>query len=114
VPLRRDLLRCRLQWAPAIAEQQARVEHAKRHRQIAEIMAAKLPPKRKLKVVKERITRLLEIQEEGVPIFSDVGMLVIDYIQELDTDDPAFAECKTFLQYFLQAEQHKRKTVNDD
>jgi hypothetical protein len=38
-------------------------------------------------------------------VLSDAGMQVIERIRAMKTDDPAFADCKTFLQYFLRADQ---------
>jgi hypothetical protein len=86
--------------APAVAE--AKQKHAKRRREqeLHDILIKRLPPQRKLKVMKASIDRLsiLNCTPE-----TEEGQKALACIRTMQRDDPRFAECETFGQYVRKA-----------
>ena len=86
----------RKMMAPHIEEEERRLDAQLRRHDTQALLAAKLPPKRKLKVVKDRINRIIEL---GAGKFSENAQRASDHIRQMVADDPRFAECTTLERY---------------
>ena len=86
----------RIVMAPHIEEEARRRDAQLRRRDTQAMLATKLPPKRKLKAVPERINQIIEL---GVAKFSENAQRAIDHIRQMIADDPRFADCMTLERY---------------
>jgi hypothetical protein len=82
--------------APHIAEAARRQEAQQREQDTKVLLTKKLPAKRKLKAVKERIDRIIELKDA---IFTEKAQRAIDHIRQMTDDDPRFSECAKLEQY---------------
>jgi hypothetical protein len=89
------------QLAPALAEERRRAEERQREQRGRDILKARLPKVRKLKAMKALIDEILTCQ----PTIREQGQQVIDHIRAMLRDDPQFADCTTFTQYLVKAEE---------
>ena len=85
--------------APAIAKAGAEDDLRRREERARQILATKLPPKRKLKKVRVLLDELLALNL----YIHEPGRLGIDAVQALQTDTDDFAGRMTFEQYVLKA-----------
>ena len=83
-----------IELAPLIAEDQRRYELRRRQEEAQIIYQSRLPKVRKLKAMKDRIKRFIEIQN-----VTDKGQRLLNHIQAMTVDDPAFSDCTTFTDY---------------
>src|SRR5437868_12682420 len=60
------------------------------------LVVKKLPAKRKLKAVKERLHRLNAL---GAAKFSDEAQRAIEHISQMPADNERYSDCKTLQQY---------------
>jgi hypothetical protein len=86
--------------APAVAEAKERHDQQQREQECRDILVKRLPPQRKLKVMKASIDRLAELNFS--PKTED-GQKAVAYVRAMTGDDPRFAECETFSQYLRKA-----------
>jgi hypothetical protein len=86
----------RTMMAPHIEEEARRRDAQLRRRDTQALLATKLPPKRKLKAVKERINQIIEL---GAAKFSENVQRATDHIRQMIADDPRFADCMTLERY---------------
>jgi hypothetical protein len=82
--------------APHIAEAARRWEAQQREQDTKVLLTKKLPAKRKLKAVKERIDRIIELK---AATFTEKAQRAIDHIRQMTDDDPRFSECTKLEQY---------------
>ena len=82
--------------APHIAEATRRREAQQREQNTKVLLTKKLPAKRKLKAVKERIDRIIELK---AATFTEKAQRAIDHIRQMRDDDPRFSECTKLEQY---------------
>jgi hypothetical protein len=85
--------------APQIADDERRCERRRREEGGRTIVSSRLPRVRKLRAMRQRIDRLLELALQ----ISGKGLRAIDYIRAMTSDDPAFADCTTFDAYLDRA-----------
>jgi len=85
--------------APAVAQEAERRAKIQRQREAEAIIDSRLPPKRKLKAMRDRIERWLAL---GGTV-SERGQQIIDRIKAMTADDPAYADCITVRHYLLRA-----------
>ena len=76
--------------APHIAEATRPWEAQQREQDTKILLTKKLPAKRKLKAVKERIDRIIELK---AATFTEKAQRAIDHIRQMTDDDPRFSEC---------------------
>ena len=79
-----------------IAEATRRWEAQQREQDAKVLLTKKLPVKRRLKAVKERIDRIMELKAAR---FSEKAQRAIDHIRQMTDDDPRFSECTKLGQY---------------
>jgi hypothetical protein len=82
--------------APHIAEAARRQEAQQREQDTKLLVTKTLPAKRKLKAVKERIDRIIELKAAR---FTEKAQRAIDHIRQMTDDDPRFSECTKLEQY---------------
>ena len=82
--------------APHIAEAARRWEAQQREQDTKVLLTKKLLTKRKLKAVKERIDRIIELKAAR---FTEKAQRAIDHIRQMTDDDPRFSECTRLEQY---------------
>ena len=82
--------------APHIAEAARRWEAQQREEDTKLLLTKKLPAKRKLKAVKERIDRIIELKAARI---TEEAQRAIDHIRQMTDDDPRFSECTKLEQY---------------
>jgi hypothetical protein len=85
--------------APALAERKQRTDQRQREQRSRDIHRTRLPKIRKIKVMKALIDELLTCR----PDITEPGHQVIAHIRAMSRDDPQFADCTTFRQYFDKA-----------
>jgi CRISPR/Cas system CSM-associated protein Csm2 small subunit len=94
--------------APHIEAARQKEEVRQREEESRSLVAKPLPAKRKLKAVKERLSRVIELQ---VLTFSDDAHQAIAHIRQMPDDDERYSECKTLQQYVVAVvEYHKQQT----
>ena len=86
----------RQMMAPHVAEEKRRWEAQQREQDTKVLLTRKLPAKRKLKAVKERIDRIVELKAAR---FTEKAQRAIDHIRQMTDDDPRFSECTKLEQY---------------
>jgi hypothetical protein len=98
--------------APAVAE--AKEKHAQRRREqeVHDILIKRLPPQRKLKVMKASIDRLSILNYTPK---TEEGQKAVAFVRAMTRDDPVFAECEIFSQYLHKAvEITEARTLGTD
>jgi hypothetical protein len=95
--------------APAVSEAKQRHDQRRREQELQDILIRRLPPQRKLKVMKASIDRLFILNYTPT---TEEGQKALAGIRTMQRDDPRFAECETFSQYVRKAvdEWHSSST----
>ena len=89
------------QLAPALAEQQRRMEQRQREQRGRDILRTRLPKVRKLKAMTALIDELLTCQ----PTINEQGQHAIAFIRAMSHDDPQYADCTTFARYIEKTKE---------
>jgi hypothetical protein len=84
------------QLTPALADEWRRADEQQRAQRCRDIFSTRLPKVRKLKAMKLLLDEILACQ----PTISELGQQMFEYIRAMSRDDPQFAKCTTFEQYF--------------
>ena len=96
--------RCRNMMAPHIEAEARRRDAQQRKQDTQALLTKKLPPKRKLKAVKERIDQIIELKAAK---FTENAQRAIDHIRQMTADDQAAIE---WLERSLQSFEQKSQT----
>ena len=86
--------------APAVAEAKQRHDQRRGEQELHDILIRRLPPQRKLKVMKASIDQLFILNYTPK---TEEGQKALASIRTMQRDDPRFAECETFSQYVRKA-----------
>jgi hypothetical protein len=86
--------------APAVAEAKQRHDQRRGEQELHDILIRRLPPQRKLKVMKASIDRLFILNYTAE---TEEAQKALARIRTMQRDDPRFAECETFSQYVRKA-----------
>ena len=81
--------------APHTEAVRQKAEAGQREEESGKLLVKKLPAKRKLKAVKERLHQLIELE---VAKFSDEAQRAIQHIRQMPNDDERYSDCKTLHQ----------------